>query len=433
LIFTTSPEPLILEQGSTGFAAAVGLPPPGTYQWTTADSAVAALASTNSPEASVTGGSGSTTLTVEYTNDDTGVSSTATTQVVAGLVRLHAQAVDQDDPHNQTATPLAEGNPAYGGSIPENADDLELSVAVEPQELKDKVQEYEWSVEGDGSADYTPPPPAEDADRWEVGDIRPRPGILKFKVKVTFEGGTTIEKSRDINAISAMNTTSQSVLRAVVLALALCQLAGQEAERAPIVQCGFPGLERKSEDRGEVFLANNIEKIRIEMWIVDNGSRTRRPVMADERAEWTAKAASLRVVVEELTNEDAPRTVEAKLFADRRRTLSSGEEVASGILFLPVADEWRLREVRAALDGELEREPLVSASERSKEIYRALVEAQTKTAHFENRVGEFSVECEYFSSEPGFWNGVVKSEPLLLRVEYAGNYLEAHKIDEARP
>ncbi len=198
-VLVTSFSPLIIEQGSTETASAIGLPDPGQYEWTTSDETAAALSDTQSPAVGVQGGAGLANLNVRFTNDDSGNEATATVQALSGTVTFQSQVIDQDDPENQQFESVSESEPIYGGSVAETSDDLQLMVDLPPTELRDKVTKFEWSVEGDGAEEYQPPDPGPDQDAWEVGDVRPNPGTLKFQVSVTFEGGTVINKSREFD------------------------------------------------------------------------------------------------------------------------------------------------------------------------------------------------------------------------------------------
>lgn len=104
-------------------------------------------------------------------------------------VEIEAQFINQDDPDRTTYEPLG-GGVVYGGSQDNTADNLKLKAIADPGGDV-TVTDYSWSVEGGSYGSST-------SQEWEVGEIRPEPAQLKFKVVVNFSDGETGEASKDI-------------------------------------------------------------------------------------------------------------------------------------------------------------------------------------------------------------------------------------------
>ncbi len=109
---------------------------------------------------------------------------------VCHKVEIDAEAIDQDDPKNTSFAPLGGSPVVYGGSVDFTSDNLKVKAVVDPSV---PATSYQWSVSGPGS--YSPPG---SQPEWDLGDISPDPGTLKFKLVVNFADGETSDATKDV-------------------------------------------------------------------------------------------------------------------------------------------------------------------------------------------------------------------------------------------
>ncbi|MCC7292174.1 MAG: hypothetical protein IT449_08965 [Phycisphaerales bacterium] len=128
------------------------------------------------------------TFIVEGTGSNGRECENETTIATQECVEIIGERIDQDDPTNTAWSGWADGTPIYGGSEPSTADNGRLHI-----DPGSGVTNIEWSAEGEGTADFNAPPTGPEATEWNLGDLLyPQPGLITFKVTITYEDGSKL-------------------------------------------------------------------------------------------------------------------------------------------------------------------------------------------------------------------------------------------------
>jgi hypothetical protein len=107
--------------------------------------------------------------------------------------RLMLEVIPQDNRDTTLFQTLEQGTPAFAGSEPKTADNLRARLLIEPDGVD--IKKISWFLTGPSSGAYSPPSNIA-ARVWNLGDLKPQPGLHEFIVKLDFESGPSIEASR---------------------------------------------------------------------------------------------------------------------------------------------------------------------------------------------------------------------------------------------
>ena len=210
------------------------------------------------------------------------------------------------------------------------------------------------------------------------------------------------------------------LLLAVAGAFIVPVAAVEPPETAPKIRCELYGIERTAADSGVDYRISNLQKMHLLIW-VDKGNLRLPEFSIIERQEGTTP-------VEAVTVEPQANGAEAvKILLDYRGSgISLSKLRRTYILTIPLSE----RELRERFDWLIQK-----ALERANPEERARLERQLAKGDryriirrdVENKPGIYRIGCEYSSSEPGFWNGRVRSE---ISVEIYFEKTSAEKVLE---
>ena len=210
------------------------------------------------------------------------------------------------------------------------------------------------------------------------------------------------------------------LLLAVVGAFIVPAGATEPPEAAPKIWCELYGIERTAADSGVDYRISNLQRMRLLIW-VDKGNLRLPEFSIIERQEGITPAEA--VTVEPQANGAGAVDI---LLDYRGSGISLSKLRRTYILTIPLSDgdlwerfDWLIERVLERADPEdrarLERQ--LAKGDRYRIIRRDV----------ENKPGIYRIGCEYSSSEPGFWNGRVRSE---ISVEIYFEKTSAEKVLE---
>lgn len=147
------------------------------------------------------------TFFVEGTGTNGRACGAETTIETEECIEIVGERIDQDDPINTQWIGWADGTPIYGGSEASTADNGRLTIDPGPG-----VVDIEWTAESEGGgADFNAPPEGPEATVWNLGDLLgPQPGLVTFRVTVTYEDGS--KKCGDFDAEIGVRTDDVIVI-----------------------------------------------------------------------------------------------------------------------------------------------------------------------------------------------------------------------------
>lgn len=176
---------------------------------------------------------------------------------------------------------------------------------------------------------------------------------------------------------------------------------------------------------GAPFKASNLKRIQLEIKL--SGSQLPPGGMTLRKAGQNttdSAAPTVEIAVQMRTEKGlVPVVIKAE---QKGYGMEPGAQYITVLLELPddakrkrdIEDYLRKLEERAVKEGR------AAEFERLVKQNRAAVVVEYEKLYVDNRVGEFEVVCQYTSERPGAWKGVVKSEPIRVRVESEGNFFD---------
>ncbi len=194
-----------------------------------------------------------------------------------------------------------------------------------------------------------------------------------------------------------------AVLLAVAGAFVVPAGAAEPPEAAPEIWCELLGIEQAAADYGVDYRISNLQGMRLIVWVDKGNLRLPEFYFIEKQASPDPAEA---VTVERQAN--GAEAVDI-LLNYRGEGISLGKFRRSYVLNIPISEE----ELRAQFDWYIQKILERTEPEDGAGLERMLAKGDRYRLirrDIENKPGIYRIGCEYSSTEPGFWNGRVRSE-----------------------
>ncbi len=195
--------------------------------------------------------------------------------------------------------------------------------------------------------------------------------------------------------------------------------AAEHPEAAPKIWCELYGIERAPADSGIDYRISNLQRMSLRIW-VDRGNLRLPEFYVIEKQARPDPPPAVTVEPEGSGAEQMPILLDY-----RGPSISLGKYyLRSYILTIPLSEE----KIRERVDWLIQRVLERAEPEEGARLERQLAKGDRYRIirrDVENKPGNYRIGCEYSSSEPGFWNGRVRSE---ISVEIYFEKTSAEKV-----